>query len=86
MKLCLRYRDWTLRTIDDDLPLYPWIDTHLPSFPHLNTMTGTALRVLKIKAAELGTSVLEGLLTTPGFRNIRAQNNRDAPLRRETGN
>ena len=58
-------RDWTPRTIDDDLSLYPWTNTQLLSFPYLNTMTGTALRVLKIKTAKLDTSVLEGLFSYP---------------------
>ncbi|KAH8628516.1 hypothetical protein IG631_15773 [Alternaria alternata] len=63
-KLCLCYCDWILRTIDD-LPLYPWTNTHLLSFPHLNTMTGTALHVLRTKTAKLDTSVLEGLFSDP---------------------
>ena len=63
-KLCPCYRDWTLRTVDD-LPLYPWTNTHLLSFQCLNTMTGTALSVLKTKTAKLDTSVLESLFSYP---------------------
>lgn len=62
--LCPSYRDWTLRTIDD-LLLYPWTNTHFLSFPYLNAVTGTALRVLKIKTAKLDTSVPEGLFSYP---------------------